>query len=83
VDIIELFLVATSVFIKNYPTIYEFFIVESVDNTELYKTLPRWISIEVELEKGNLDMRFPGQDEHLIKSIKDTDYFDWLKPIMH
>ncbi|AXU44477.1 hypothetical protein C6W84_5790 [Acinetobacter baumannii] len=28
-------------------------------------------------------MRFPGQDEHLIKSIKDTDYFDWLKPIMH
>jgi len=87
VDIIELFLVATSIFLKNYPENIEFELMPDEDskNLEIYTQLPKWISINLFLKKGALEIFLHNDNAKyaITSKINDENYFIWVKQIMH
>ena len=85
IDLIELFLVATSIFLKNYPnSMYGDLIdFEGFTEREIYKTLPQEINFDVDFKKGELSLKFYGKQSGQRKIIiSDETYFEWLHCLM-
>lgn len=87
VDIIELFLVATSIFLKNYPEYIEFKLMHDEDSKklEMYTYLPQWICVDLSLKEGYLEISLTNDNAKYVitPKINDENYFIWVKQIMH
>ena len=85
IDIIELFLVATSIFLKNYPdSMYgDLMDFEEFTERDIYKNLPQEIGFNVNFEKGELSLKFYGKQSGQRQIlISDGEYFEWLHCLM-
>lgn len=85
IDIIELFLVATSIFLKNYPdSMYGDLInFEEFTQKHFYKNLPQEIVFEMNLKAGELSLKTYGKQLEQRKFIiSDDAYFEWVYYLM-
>lgn len=85
IDIIELFLVATSIFLKNYPdSMYgDLMDFEEFTERDIYKNLPQEIGFNVNFEKGELSLKFYGKQSGQRQIlISDGEYFECLHCLM-
>ena len=88
VDIIELFLMATGLFLKNYPKNLEFELItpNELDKLDVYNQLPDLISVDFSLKEGDIKISTLKEDQSvslISTKINDQDYFTWLKPFIN
>ncbi len=86
IDIIELFLVATSIFLKNYPSSLagELMDSEEFKKNNFYKELPQEIELGVDLKQGKITLRLydPKKIGEMKIDMSDDNYFEWLHKLM-
>lgn len=86
IDIIELFLVATSIFLKNYPSSMSGDLMDSeaFRKYDFYKDLPKELELDVDLKQGKIVLKL--YDTTMTGKIKidisEKMYFEWLHKIM-
>lgn len=86
IDIIELFLVATNIFLKNYPDLMAGNLMncERFEQNEIYKDLPEEIELNVDLKQGEIAFRLYNSEKIGEFNIDKSDamYFEWLHKLM-